>query len=91
MTIIDNKWYIYLLKCSDNSIYTGISNNLDKRIKDHNAGRGAKYTKGRLPVTLIKSFEVLGKSKALKIEYHIKSLKQDKKLEFSLEDYLENK
>jgi putative endonuclease len=73
-------WYVYLLCCSDNSIYTGITNDLEKRIAKHNAGTGAKYTKGRAPVTLIKSFEVANKSEALKLEYKIKQLSREEKL-----------
>ena len=45
--------YTYIVKCSDGSLYTGWTNNLEKRIKDHNAGRGAKYTKARRPVVLV--------------------------------------
>ena len=45
--------YTYIVKCSDNTLYTGWTNNLEKRIKTHNAGKGAKYTKSRLPVTLV--------------------------------------
>lgn len=81
-------WYIYLLNCSDNTLYCGITNDLSKRIETHNKGLGAKYTRGRLPVTLAKSFIVETKGLALKVEYKIKSLPKDKKLSFSLEDYL---
>ena len=45
--------YSYILKCSDNTLYTGWTNNLAKRIKTHNAGKGARYTRGRLPVKLL--------------------------------------
>lgn len=82
-----NEWIIYLLKCSDNSIYCGITNDLDKRIDAHNKKRGAKYTRGRTPVILIKSFVVENKSYALKIEHKIKSLSREEKLKFSLADY----
>lgn len=75
-------WHVYLLECSDKTIYTGITNNLEKRIATHNSGKGAKYTKGRLPVTLIKSFEVADKSTALKMEYKIKQLSKDEKLNY---------
>jgi predicted GIY-YIG superfamily endonuclease len=76
------EWFIYLLKCSDGTLYTGITNNLDKRIKQHNEGKGAKYTKGRGPVTLIKFFTRLTKGEALKLEYKIKQLSKDEKLNF---------
>jgi len=45
-------WYVYLLECSDSSLYCGITNDLEKRIATHNSGKGAKYTKVRLPVKL---------------------------------------
>jgi putative endonuclease len=75
-----NNWFVYLLKCSDDTLYCGITNNLEKRIATHNAGKGAKYCRGRLPVTLFKSFEVADKSAALKEEYRIKQLSREEKL-----------
>ena len=76
------KWFIYILRCNDGTLYTGITNNLDKRIKQHNEGKGAKYTRGRGPVALVKFFEVLTKSDALKVEYHIKQLSREEKLNY---------
>ena len=73
-------WFVYLLKCFDNSIYCGITNNLEKRIKTHNVGKASKYTRSRLPVILIKSFEVIDKSTALKMEYKIKQMSREEKL-----------
>jgi len=73
-------WVVYLLNCSDNSIYTGITNCLIERIEKHNSKRGAKYTKTRLPVKLIKFFEVNNKSEALKLEIKIKKLSRQEKL-----------
>jgi putative endonuclease len=82
-----DKWFVYILECSDEkkSLYTGITNNLEKRIATHNAGKGAKYTQGRLPVKLLKSFEVPDKSTALKLEYQIKQLSRDEKLSYEQE------
>ena len=74
-------WFVYLLLCFDNRIYCGITNNLEKRIATHNAGKGAKYTKGRTPVTLLMHFEVGTKSDALKLEFKIKQLSRKEKLE----------
>ncbi len=74
-------WWIYILKCFDGSLYTGITNNLNKRIADHNKGRGAKYTKARLPVVLMASFEAENRSQASKEEYRIKQLSRKQKLE----------
>lgn len=78
------KWFVYLLKCSDDTLYCGITNNLEKRIETHNKGKGSKYTRGRLPVVLIKSFELETKGEALKLEYRIKQLPRQEKLDFEL-------
>lgn len=73
--------YVYILKCSDNTLYTGWTNNLEKRLATHNSGKGAKYTKNRLPVELV-YYEILdSKSSALKREYAIKKLPRHKKLD----------
>jgi putative endonuclease len=73
-------WFVYLLECSDNSLYCGITNDLEKRIGVHNSGRGAKYTKTRLPVKLYWFEESRDRSSASKREYQIKRLSRDKKL-----------
>jgi putative endonuclease len=74
-------WYVYIVRClKDNSLYCGITNNLEKRIEAHNAGKGAKYTKGRRPVILLKFWETNTKSEALKKEYRIKQLTKEEKL-----------
>ncbi len=78
------RWFVYLLKCFDDSIYCGITNNLEKRIETHNKGIGAKYTRGRLPVTLAKFFEVASKSDALKLEIKIKKMKKTDKLKYEI-------
>jgi predicted GIY-YIG superfamily endonuclease len=75
-----NNWFVYLLKCSDNTLYCGITNDLDKRIATHNAGKGAKYTRGRTPVTLLKSWTFPTKGDALRFEYKVKQLSRDEKL-----------
>lgn len=71
--------YVYIVKCSDGTLYTGYTNNLNRRIKEHNEGEGAKYTKGRRPVDLVYSEKFKTKSKALKREYRIKQLSRKKK------------
>lgn len=73
-------WYVYLLECSDKSIYTGVTKDLDKRIASHNNGIGAKYTASRRPVKLLKSFPCASYSEALKIEAKIKKLNRKNKL-----------
>ena len=64
--------YCYILKCSDNTLYTGYTNDLDNRLKAHNSGNGAKYTKTRLPVELVYYEEYPTKEEAMSREWHIK-------------------
>lgn len=66
--------YTYMLRCRDGSLYTGYTNNLEKRIQAHNEGKGAKYTKGRGPVELVYFEEFSEKNDALKREWAIKQL-----------------
>ena len=73
--------YVYILLCSDNTLYTGWTNDLECRIRTHNAGTGAKYTKMRLPVKLVYSEIFNTKSEAIKREIEIKKLSRRKKLE----------
>ena len=72
-------YYVYMLKCADGSLYTGYTNDLQKRVDAHNSGRGAKYTKSRLPVRLVYSEEHESKSSALKREAEIKKLTRSQK------------
>jgi len=79
---LDKSWLIYLLECKDGSLYTGITNDLEKRLASHDAGLGAKYTRGRRPVTLLEFKTVESQSEALKLEYQIKQLPKLKKRAF---------
>lgn len=72
-------WYVYMVRCRDNSLYTGCTNDLSHRIQVHNAGKGAKYTKSRLPVTLVYQEACGDKSAALKREAAIKRLRKAQK------------
>lgn len=73
-------FYVYILLCGDGTLYTGYTNDLERRLAVHNAGKGAKYTRSRLPVCL-KYWEVLpNKSSALRRERAIKSLTRREKL-----------
>ena len=72
-------WFVYMLRCRDNSIYTGITNNLDKRIEAHISGNGSKYLRGRLPVELIYKEDFLNRSTASKREIEVKKLKKKEK------------
>lgn len=73
--------YTYVLRCRDNSLYTGWTNNIEKRLEDHNNGRGAKYTKARRPVELVyyELFET--KEEAMRREWQIKQMKKSEKEE----------
>ena len=71
--------YTYILKCKDDSLYTGWTNDLKKRITSHNAGKGAKYTKARRPVELVYYEEFQTREEAMKREYAIKQLSRKDK------------
>lgn len=72
--------YTYILKCADGTLYTGWTNDLQKRLAAHNSGTGSKYTKTRLPVELIYFEEFEDKKEAMSREWHIKRLTREKKL-----------
>jgi putative endonuclease len=72
-------WYVYIVECSDKSFYTGVTNNIKKRIEAHNSGKGAKYTRARKPVTLRYLESDLEKRYAFKREYQIKQLSKKQK------------
>ena len=73
-------WCVYILKCNDGTLYTGITNDLGKRVCSHNKGTGAKYTKTRLPVELVYWEEAVDRSSASKREYAVKKLSKKDKL-----------
>lgn len=73
-------WYIYIIECADGSLYTGITTDVNKRLLKHNSGRGAIYTRTRLPVKLRAVFEAQSRSEASKEEYRIKQLPRKEKL-----------
>ncbi|MDS3837985.1 GIY-YIG nuclease family protein [Staphylococcus hominis] len=72
--------FVYIVRCSDNSLYTGYTNNIEVRINKHNAGKGAKYTKTRRPVVLVYQEMYETKSEALRREYEIKTFTRQRKL-----------
>lgn len=72
--------YTYILQCSDDSLYTGWTNNLEHRIKQHNAGKGGKYTRSRLPVKLVYYEAFESKEEAMSREWYIKQLDRKQKL-----------
>lgn len=74
-------WFVYILKCKDGTLYTGITTDLERRVSEHNDEKiGAKYTKARRPVTLVYSEEVINRSLALQREAEIKKMKRVAKL-----------
>lgn len=68
------EWHVYIVKCSDGSLYTGVALDVDDRVQRHNAGKGAKYTRSRKPVELVYTESVDSKGDALRREYEIKQL-----------------
>lgn len=85
--INENKYWVYIMECGDGSLYTGITNDIGKRLAVHNSGKGAKYTRGRLPVKVVYKEIVSGKGVALSRERAIKKLSRDEKLELLKSGY----
>ncbi|MES2994821.1 MAG: GIY-YIG nuclease family protein [Patescibacteria group bacterium] len=78
----EDPYYVYMLKCADGTLYTGITNDVEKRLETHNTSKqGARYTKSRRPVTLCYEEKCLDKSAALKREYEVRQLTRVQKLE----------
>lgn len=76
---LSRQWVVYLIQCSDQSLYCGITNNLKNRLAAHNSGRGSKYTRSRRPVELVGVSSEMTRSDALKLEYRVKRLPGPKK------------
>ncbi|MFA6143114.1 MAG: GIY-YIG nuclease family protein [Candidatus Omnitrophota bacterium] len=79
-----SNWILYILKCSDGSLYTGITTDLEKRLKCHNEGKASKYTRSRLPVKLAYKSSLQDESSARKEEARIKGLSRKEKLDIIL-------
>jgi len=73
-------WSVYILRCGDGTLYTGITNDLDKRIESHSSGQGSKYTRSRLPVELVYQEQAENRSEATKRELEIKGLPREEKM-----------
>jgi len=73
-------WYVYMLRCGDGSLYTGCTDNVERRLAVHQSGKGAKYTRSRLPVVLVYREELPDKSAALRREAAIKAMTRERKL-----------
>ena len=83
---MEKQWLVYILECGDNTLYTGITDDLPHRLAMHRAGKGAKYTRGRAPLTLVYQENAPSYSNALKREYRIKQLSRTEKLKL-IESY----
>lgn len=79
---MENKHFLYVLQCADGTFYTGYTNNLEKRIATHNAGKGAKYTRIRLPVKCIYFEQYETKQQAMRAEYFFKRKTRQQKMEY---------
>lgn len=73
-------WLVYILRCGDDSLYTGMTDDLPRRLEAHRAGRGAKYTRGRGPLELVYQESCADRSAALRREWAIKQLPRQEKL-----------
>ncbi len=74
-------WYLYLIRCGDGTIYTGVSTDVSRRLAEHRSGKGARYLRGRGPLALARKIRVGAKSDAFKLEWQVKktvSQRQDK-------------
>ena len=76
---MEGNWYLYILRCGDGTLYTGITTDVEKRLAAHRAGKGAKYTRGRGPLELVYREELPDHSATLKREYEIKSMSRQEK------------
>lgn len=72
--------WVYILRCADDTLYTGWTNDLPRRVAAHNAGKGAKYTRSRLPVELIYAEQADTREAAMSREWHIKHMSRDEKM-----------
>ncbi|MDD2752544.1 MAG: GIY-YIG nuclease family protein [Candidatus Omnitrophica bacterium] len=75
-------WFLYIVKCNDCTLYTGITTDISRRLKEHNTKKGAFYTKNKTPVKLVYQEDAANRSQALKREYAIKAMTRQKKLAF---------
>ncbi len=78
-----NTWKLYILRCGDGSLYTGITTDVERRLEAHRSGKGAKYTRGRSPLELVYAEDCGDHSAALKRELEIKALPREEKLKLT--------
>lgn len=77
---MDKSWYLYILRCADGTLYTGIARDVEARFAQHSCGKGAKYTRGRGPLELVYREECVDHSTALKRELAVKAMSREEKL-----------
>lgn len=77
---MESIWYVYILRCGDGSLYTGVTTDVEHRLEQHRAGKGAKYTRGRGPLELVYQEKCTSHSEALRREIRIKKLSRQEKL-----------
>jgi len=77
---MSKSWMTYLLLCADGKIYCGVTNDMKKRLDAHNRGIASRFTRARLPVTLLATSRSMGKAEAFRLEYRIKRLPKNRKL-----------
>ncbi|HWM88799.1 MAG TPA: GIY-YIG nuclease family protein [Kofleriaceae bacterium] len=74
-------WFVYLIRCRDGTLYTGVALDVDRRVAEHNAGRGGRYTRGRAPVRVVAASRALEKRAAYRLEWQLKQLRAREKPE----------
>jgi predicted GIY-YIG superfamily endonuclease len=77
---MDKRWYLYILRCGDGTLYTGITTDIETRLSQHRSGKGAKYTRGRGPLELVYREQCEDHSQALKRELAVKAMSREEKL-----------
>jgi putative endonuclease len=77
----NEKWCVYVLKCRGNFIYIGLTNNIDRRLKEHEKGTGSKFVRSRRPFELVKTISCKSAGEARRLEYSLKRLKRSRKIE----------
>lgn len=77
--VADDRWFVYLVRCADGSLYCGVTTDIPRRLEDHDTGRGARYTRGRGPVELVASAGPMSRAEALRLELRIKRARRAQK------------
>ena len=88
---MESQWYLYVLRCGDGSLYTGITTDVEKRFVAHQSGKGAKYTRGRGPLVIVYQERCGDHSEALKREYAFKQLSREQKVAFLEQEKMDEK